>query len=475
MSYSSKFSTIRNLLWKDDGCNTEVDYLSQFSWILFLKYLEDFEEDLKNRAILDGKQHTPILDERYMWSSWGRNEGKNSLIDDDLISFVSEDLFPYLRNFKTISKDTKSIQYKVGQIFDQIKFLVESGNILRDVLDEIDGIEFFKSSESDELSDLYEESIKQMGNSGTSAGQYYTPRPLINSIVKAVNPTLGETVLDPACGSGGFLISTFEHILNKKELTAKEFNILQKDTVLGQEKIGIPFAIGIMNMIMHGIETPNIIRDNTLSTNTLDLQDKDRVDVIVANPPFGGSEREEIKSNFAIQSSETAYLFMQYFLKKLKIGGRAGLIIKNTFLSNDDAASLRQLLLKECNLHTIVDLPKVFGTTGVQTVALFFEKGKKTKDIFYYQLNLDRNIGKTNPLNKKDLEEFDELFQSRKDSKNSWKISINDIDKETWDISPSNPNVEDTSEKRKPSEILAEIEVLDKKAAEAMAAIKELL
>ena len=181
-------------------------------------------------------------------------------------------------------------------------------------------------------------------------------------------------------------------------------------------------------------------------------------------------EAKEQRPNqiFAIQSSETAYLFMQYFIKKLKRGGRAGkVVIKNTFLSNDDAASIRHLLLKECNLHTIVDLPKVFGTTGVQTVALFFEKGKKTKDIFYYQLNLDRNIGKTNPLNKKDLEEFDELFQSRKDSDNSWKVSIHDVDKETWDLSPTNPNVEDTSEKREPSEILAEIEALDNEAAEA--------
>jgi len=475
MSYQSHFSKVRTLLWKDDGCNNEVDYMSQFSWILFLKYLEDFEEDSKTRASLDGKKYTPILDDKYKWSSWGRNEGKDSLIDDDLILFVSGELFPYLRNFKTISEDTKSFQYKLGQIFDQIKFLVESGNVLRDVLDVVDEIEFFKSSESDELSDLYEESIKKMGNSGTSAGQFYTPRPLINSIVKAVNPTLGETVLDPACGSGGFLISTFEHILNKKELSAKEFNILQKDTIFGQEKIGIPFAVGIMNMIMHDIEAPNIIRDNTLSTNILDLEDKDRVDVIVANPPFGGGERAETKLNFPIKSSETAYLFMQYFLKKLKIGGRAGLIIKNTFLSNDDASSLRQLLLKECNLHTIVDLPKVFGTTGVQTVALFFEKGQKTKDIYYYQLNLDRNIGLTNPLNKKDLEEFDDLFQSRKESDNSWTVSIKDIDKETWDLSPSNPNVEDTSEKRTPSEILAEIEALDSEAAEAMAAIKELL
>ncbi len=474
MSYQSHFSKIRTILWKDDGCNDEVDYLSQFSWILFLKYLEDFEEDSRARASLDGKKYIPVLDDKYRWSSWGRNEGKDSLIGDDLILFVSEELFPYLRNLKTFSLDTKSFQYKLGQIFDQIKFLIESGYILRDVLDVVDDIEFFTSSESD-LSDLYEESIKQMGNSGTSAGQYYTPRPLIDSIVKAVDPTLGETVLDPACGSGGFLISTFEHILNKKELSAKEFNTLQKDTIFGQEKIGIPFAIGIMNMIMHGIETPNIIRDNTLSNNVLDIQNKDRVDVIVANPPFGGGERAEVRSNFAIQSSETAYLFMQYFIKKLKKGGRAGVVIKNTFLSNGDASSLRQLLLKECNLHTIVDLPKVFGTTGVQTVVLFFEKGQKTKDIYYYQLNLDRNIGLTNPLNKNDLEEFDDLFQTRKDSENSWKISINDVDKETWDLSPSNPNIVDTSEKRTPLEILAEIEALDNEATEAMAAIKELL
>ena len=230
-----------------------------------------------------------------------------------------------------------------------------------------------------------------------------------------------------------------------------------------------------MNMILHGIEAPNIEHTNTLGENILDIQEKDRVDVVLANPPFGGKERAEIQHNFPIRSGETAYLFMQHFIRILKKEGRAGIVIKNTFLSNDDAKILRKEFLEGCNLHTVLVLPAKVFTAGVHTVVLFFDKGSPTKNIWFYELKTEKNLGKNNPLTENHLEEFRELQKTKVDSDNSWTVSIDDIDKETWDISPTNPNIEDTSEKRTPSEILAKIEALDTQAAEAMAAIKELL
>jgi len=274
-------------------------------------------------------------------------------------------------------------------------------------------------------------------------------------------------------------VEAYRHIKeNSGELKTKQLEKLELHTLYGKEKIVLPYITGLMNMILFGIRTPNLVRKNTLQESMFNVQDKDRHDVIVANPPFGGEETAEIKQNFNFKTSETAYMFLEHFMKLLKKGGRAGIVIKNTFLSNTDNASvaLREELLKTCNLHSILVLPQgAFTGAGVKTVILFFDKGKATQKIWYYELNLDRNLGKTNPLNAKDLSEFIELQKNKADSDNSWTVFIDDIDKETWDLSPINPNVEDTSEKRSPSEILAEIEILDSEAAEAMAAIKELL
>ena len=234
-----------------------------------------------------------------------------------------------------------------------------------------------------------------------------------------------------------------------------------------------------MNMILHGIEAPNILHTNTLAENLMDVQEKNRVDIILANPPFGSStEQAEVQQNFPILSGETAYMFLQHFIKMLKIGGKCGVVIKNTFLSNTDKAStaLRKQLLEDCNLHTILDLPKgAFVGTGVQTVILFFEKGKPTKDIWYYQLNLDRNLGKTNSLNDKDLKEFTELFKKQGEGNNSWLVKIKDINKETYDLGANNPNRKEEVDNRTPEQILAEIEKLDTEALKAIKSIKDLI
>ena len=312
-----------------------------------------------------------------------------------------------------------------------------------------------------------------MGNAGRTGGQYYTPRPLIKTIVNLVKPKIGETVYDGACGSGGFLVEAYNYIKENKSFTTSELKKLQTQTLYGKEKKNLAYIIGLMNMILHGIESPNIMRTNTLEENIMDIQNKDRVDVILANPPFGGGEQTQVQENFPIRSGETAYLFLQHFIKKLKVGGRAAIIIKNTFLSNGDAKNLRKQILEDCNLHTILDLPAKVFTAGVKTVVLFFEKGQPTKDIWYYQLNLDRTLGKTNALNEKDLEEFVTLYKKRSNAENSWLINLKDIDIINWDLTAANPNKKDISDKRTSEQILAEIEKLDKEATEALELIKK--
>jgi type I restriction enzyme M protein len=233
-----------------------------------------------------------------------------------------------------------------------------------------------------------------------------------------------------------------------------------------------------MNMILHGIEAPNIIHTNTLAENLSDIQEKDRYDVILANPPFGGKERAEVQQNFPIKTGETASLFMQHFIKILRAGGKAGVVIKNTFLSNTDNASisLRKLLLESCNLHTVLDLPGgTFTGAGVKTVVLFFEKGSSTKKVWFYQLNLDRNLGKTNALNEKDLEDFVTLQKTKAESENSWSINVNDIDQTTFDLSAKNPNKKEEVALRKPEDILEEMKALDDESKDILNSILELL
>jgi len=318
-----------------------------------------------------------------------------------------------------------------------------------------------------------------MGNAGRNGGEYYTPRPLINAIIKAVDPKIGQTVYDGACGSAGFLVEAYNYLKqNDKDYSTVQIEKLQKSTFYGKEIKSLAFVIAIMNMILHGIEAPNVKHMDTLAENINDIQDKDRYDIVLANPPFGGTKlRKSIQQNFNIQTGEPAYLFLQHYIKILKAGGSAGIIIKNTFLSNTDNASiaLRKYLLETCNLHTVLDLPGGVFQAGVKTVVLFFNKGEPTRKIWYYQLNLDRNLGKTNPLSEKDLEEFITLQKNKKDSQNSWIIDANNIDPKTYDLSVKNPNKKEEKESRDPKEILEEIKKLDEENKEILLRITELL
>ncbi|MFN8417197.1 MAG: class I SAM-dependent DNA methyltransferase [Cytophagaceae bacterium] len=482
--FEQTFKNIDDILHKDAGCGSELDYVEQTSWILFLKYLDDLENDRATSAELTGKTYTPILDAKYRWSKWAAPKLKNGNLDhnamsgDDLTDFVNNKLFPYLKKFKNNAESPDTIEYKIGEIFSELKNRIQSGYNLREVINLIDSLRFRTHAEKHEMSHLYEDKIKNMGNAGRNGGEYYTPRPLITTVIKVVNPKIGEKIYDGACGSAGFLCEAFNYLNTGKSLSTKDAQTLQKKTFYGKEKKSLAYIIGIMNMIFHGVEAPNIIHTNTLAENIADIQAKDQYDVILANPPFGGKERAEVQQNFPIRTGETASLFMQHFIKSLKAGGRAGVVIKNTFLSNTDNASinLRKKLLEDCNLHTVLDLPGgTFTGAGVKTVVLFFEKGKATQKIWYYQLNLDRNLGKTNPLNENDLADFVKLQKTFAESENSWTLNLKDMDVGTFDLSAKNPNKKEESSLRSPKEILKEMRALDKESEEILKNIAHLL
>ena len=477
MQYEATFNAIDNILRNEAGCSNELDYIEQTSWLLFLKYLDDLESDREDEAELEGTTYKRIITGFNRWSQWAAPKDKDGNIDvvnamtgDDLVDFVNQKLFPTLAKFKDTAVEVGSLEYKIGEIFTELRNKIQSGYNLREIINKIDTLHFQSADDKHEMTVLYESKIQRMGNAGRNGGEYYTPRPLIRAIIQVVNPRIGETVMDPACGSAGFLCEGYNYMLGQIKSTS-DMEILQKKTFYGKEKKGLPYIIATMNMIFHGVAAPNIIHCNTLAENMANVQERDRKDVIFANPPFGGSERAEVFQNFDIRTSETAYMFMQYFVKMLKAGGRAGIVIKNTFLSNGDATALRKMLLEDCNLHTILDLPSgVFTGAGVKTVVLFFTKGEPTKKIWYYQLNPGRNLGKTNALNEADLEEFLRLQQTKEDSENSWSIDVESLD-DACDLSVKNPNKVEVVDNRKPVEILNSISDLNEDISHLIANI----
>jgi type I restriction enzyme M protein len=482
--FEQTFRNIDDVLWKEAGCSTEMDYIEQTSWMLFLKYLDDLEQERAMEAELEGKQYSYIIDPDRRWSRWaapkkadGAFDHDTALTGDDLIAYVDDELFPYLKGFKQRADNPQTIEYKIGEIFGEVKSKFQSGYSLRDALEFLDQLKFRSQQQKHELSALYEEKIKNMGNAGKNGGEYYTPRPLIRAMIAVAKPTIGEKIYDGAVGSAGFLCEAHDY-MRQVELSASQLKALQTSTFYGKEKKSLAYVISIMNLILHGIDAPNIIHTNTLAENIADIQEKDRFDVILANPPFGGKERKEVQQNFPIKTGETAFLFLQHFIKSLKAGGRAAVVIKNTFLSNSDnaAVALRKELMDSCNLHTVLDCPGgTFLGAGVKTVVLFFEKGAPTRNIWFYQLDPGRNMGKTNPLNDDDLKEFVELQASFAEGEKSWAVAASDIDDSTYDLSVKNPNTPEEAPLREPEEILNEIAALDLESASILEDIRGML
>ena len=478
MAFETTFKAIDDTLRHDEGCSTAMDYVEQSSWVLFLKYFDDLENTREQEAELSGKTYERIISGEYRWDSWampldaaGNYDRKAAMVGDDLIDFVNQRLFPFLQGF-TERYEHNTIEYKVGVIYSNIVNKISSGYNLRDVIERVDELQFQTSEHRHEMTQIYEDRLRQMGNAGRNGGEYYTPRPLIRTIVKSVNPQIGETVYDGACGSAGFLCEAYSYMHANVADSADE-ELLQTATFYGKELKGLAYIIAMMNMILHGVQSPNIIRTNTLTENLANITPSEQKNVVLANPPFGAKEREEVQQNFPIRSSETAYMFLQHFIRMMKPGGRAGIVIKNTFLSNGDAKALRQKLLEECNLHTILDLPSgVFTGAGVKTVVLFFTKGEPTQKIWYYQL--DKHFTKTKPITEADLEDFLSLQKTKAESENSWSIDAAALG-EDYDLSVKNPNKVEEKDERTPSEIFTNLVTLNTETKQLLDEIKGMI
>jgi type I restriction enzyme M protein len=484
--FEQTFKNIDDTLHKDAGCSSELDYTEQTSWMLFLKYLDDLEHEKSLNAQLLGEEYQFIIDDEHRWTKWaapknakGEFDHNNALTGEDLMDYVDTELFPYLKGFKQRAESPNTIEYKIGEIFGEIKNKIQSGYSLRDCLEKVDELRFRSQAEKHELSHLYESKIKNMGNAGRNGGEYYTPRPLIRAMIDVIRPKVGETIYDGAAGSAGFLCEAFDYLRQggaaKTPVSPNELKILQEDTFYAKEKKSLAYVIAIMNMILHGIEAPNVIHTNTLAQDLSDLQPSDKYDICLANPPFGGKERKEIQQNFTIKTGETAFLFLQHFLKTLKPGGRAAIVIKNTFLSNKDGAAvaLRKELLESCNLHTILDCPGgTFLGAGVKTVVLFFTKGEATQSTWYYQLEPDHTLGKNTPLNDNDLVDFIKLQQSFEISDLSWTVSSSDVCDKQYDLSVINQKKRKEVVARDPVVIIDELLTLDHEIKELLESIR---
>ncbi|NQY10288.1 MAG: N-6 DNA methylase [Flavobacteriales bacterium] len=448
---------ITDILRRDDGINGAMNYTEQISWVLFLKFLNDYEENESDEAILDGVDYEYVIRKDLRWNIWacpkdsnGELDVKRALSGADLIDFVNNTLFPFLQNFKSNNNDFEQMKYKIGAIFEYLDNKVVSGHTLREVLNLIDSLNFQSSDELFELSVIYEKLLHGMGSDGGNSGEYYTPRAVIKAMVDVVDPKVGDTIYDGAVGSAGFLVEAFKYLTTDKKknsYSASDWETIQTKTFFGQEKTSLGYVMGMMNMILHGIESPNVFKGNTLTSNIRNFQEKDRHNIILANPPFGGKEKSQIQQNFPTKSSATEILFLQHFMKMLKVEGKAAIIIPEgvLFQANNAFKSVKNELLQNFNVHTIVSLPSgVFlPYSGVKTNILFFDRTGSTSRIWYYDVTPPYKLTKNKPIQYEHLEEFIRLFKNPEMRNNTsvktekegydWTININEI--EETDIS----------------------------------------
>ena len=409
---SSVIKAIQDIMRKDTGVDGDAQRLSQIVWMLFLKIFADKEDEAE---VMKDDYKSP-LDKKYRWQNWAEND--EGMTGDELIDFVNNKLFPYLQNLENGSNQQALI---IRNIFQDTYNYMKSGTLLRQVINKINEIDFNSSEDRHLFNDIYEQLLQSLQSAG-NAGEYYTPRAVTQFIVDMVNPQLGEKVLDPACGTGGFLACAIEH-LKKQTDTTREGEILN-NSIFGIEKKPLPHQLCTTNMILHGIDTPiNIKRDNTLSKPINNISPADRVDCIVTNPPFGGIEEDGIETNFpaAYRTKETADLFLIYIMAKLKVNGRAGIVLPDGALFGEGVKTrIKEKLMQECNLHTVIRLPKsVFSPyTSINTNLLFFTKGEPTLETWFYRLNMPegyKNFSKTKPMKREHLNPVDEWWNNRQE------------------------------------------------------------
>ncbi|MDR7415276.1 MAG: class I SAM-dependent DNA methyltransferase [Armatimonadota bacterium] len=478
--------TLANEIWRacdilrrDNNCGGIMEYVEHLSWLLFLRFLDAQEEEWETQATLAGRPYRPIIEPPYRWRDWALKDWPA----DDLLAFVHGKLIPYLQNL-----GGDPLRETIRSVFAERNVIVcASGYNLKDVITIINGIDFHSQDDIFTVSEVYESLLYRTGNEVGIAGEVYTPRPVIRFIVEVVNPQIGETVYDPACGTCGFLVEAYLW-MKRQERTLEDHRMLQERTFYGQEKKPIPALLGLMNMVLHGVAAPRIYRRNTLEENI--RQVTERFDVIMTNPPFGGVEGRHIQANFPIKSSATELLFLQHIMRKLKPrdGARCGMVVpEGTLFRGGAFAEVKKALLEEFNLHTIVSLPPgTFAPVDVKTALIFFEWPGRTREIWYYELPLPEGLkkfSKGSPIQDEHFEEARRLWKAwdayRRGqgpretclSERSWIVPVEDIKKRGYDLTARNPNRKETEALPSPVEIVAG---LLEKEREVLSIVEEL-
>ena len=445
----------RDAMRKDAGLNGDLDRIPQLAWLLFLKAFDGLEQ---SREITDDK-FRPAIDAPYRWRDWAADP--NGPTGDALLKFVNEKLLPYLRKLTgTGAHDPRDV---LAAVFKETNNRMLSGYLLRDVINLANQINFASSDDIHTMARLYESMLREMRDAAGDSGEFYTPRPIIRFMVQQVDPKLGEIVLDPACGTGGFLVESLEHMAPYVQ-TAQQRRTLH-DSLRGIEKKPLPFLLGMMNLVLHGVGQPNITRANALATPITQIGRGQRVDVVLTNPPFGGAEEASIQANFPAgkRTAETAWLFLQLVIRQLKDGGRCGIVVPNSVLFGGGVGvRIKEQLLADCNLHTIVRLPDgVFEPyTPIPTNLLFFDKTGPTTHIWFYEISPPegrKKYSKTRPMRFDEFADCQMWWGKRLENEHTWRVSITDIHANGYNLDLRNPNRADDLAHRAPAELLAEL------------------
>ena len=458
---SSAIKTARDIMRKDAGLSGETDRIPQLAWLLFLKAFDDLEQ----KREIQEPDFQPAIEAPYRWRDWAADP-VDGPTGEELLSFVNGELLPYLRSLQgTGPRDPRDV---LAAVFKETHNRMLSGYLLRDVVNKVNEVNFTSSDDIHTMAFLYESMLRDMRDAAGDSGEFYTPRPVIRFMVQQVDPRLGETVLDPACGTGGFLVEALEHMRPQVQ-SVEDLHTLEA-SLLGIEKKPLPYLLGMMNMLLHEVRQPNLIRGNALAQPLTEIRRGDQVDIVLTNPPFGGEEEEGIQANFpaATRTKETALLFLQVVQRRLKEGGRCGIIVPNGVLFADGVgARIKERLLKECNLHTIVRMPPgVFAPyTNIPTNLLFFEKTGRTKEVWYYEHPLPegrKNYTKTKPLRFEEFAECQEWWggpdrTERKETERAWRVPIAEIEADGWNLDRKNPNAPDELSHRPPEELIKEL------------------
>ncbi|MDR2653481.1 MAG: type I restriction-modification system subunit M [Prevotellaceae bacterium] len=497
---SGTIKSCRDIMRKDKGMNGDADRLPMLTWIMFLKFLDDNEQLQEVNAQLAGKEYKPTIESPYRWKDWAMNI---NLTGDDLLAFVNHDkvifpdgkerngLFYYLRNLQSeTGTERKDV---IANVFRGVANRMINGYLLRDIINKINEIHFTNNEELNTLSHLYESILKEMRDASGDAGEFYTPRPVVKFMVEMLNPTIGETVLDPASGTGGFLVEAFEHLKSQAK-TIELTKILQEKSIIGGEAKPLPYLLCQMNLLLHGLDYPNIDSGNSLRFPLKDIGDSERVDIILTNPPFGGEEEKGILNNFPEdkKTAETTLLFLQLIMRKLKRknikqrGGRAAIVVPNgTLFADGVAAKIKKQLLENFNLHTIIRLSEgVFAPyTDIPCNLLFFEQGTPTREIWYYELfppDGKKKYSKTRPIQTEEFVPIKEWWTNRVENENAWKIAVKDVFKEdkssnilSINLDQKNPNRKGEFEYHEPVELVASIVEKEKEIMRLMNEIEK--